>query len=348
LRSPANTEQLGHLVYVISREVLPNPVTGAANVTQTFIEHVDKLALTASGSAVSAVEGAAFSGVVATVSDPNTGGTAAGLTATIDWGDGSPLSNGIVSGGGGSFTVSGGHTYAEEGSFTVTTTVGDAATSRILGTAKSTATVADAPLTAGLIKEACDSGTCVVTFRFTDANPGATVADFTATIDWGDGSSSAGVVTAGGGGFVVTGSHVYADGGSGHAITVSVKDKGGSTVNATTPAANASLTAMGNGFEKGNAQSALFTVGATCSSGVAAARLNGVPVQDGDVVRLKAIKKGEPTVKQDGARLSFMATSFRLVVTCTDAIGNQGAATASVEFATPGQGEAGKGGNPHK
>ena len=34
LRSPANTEQLGHLLYVISRELLPNPVTGVVNVTQ--------------------------------------------------------------------------------------------------------------------------------------------------------------------------------------------------------------------------------------------------------------------------------------------------------------------------
>ena len=43
LRNPANPEQLGHFIYVISRELVPNPVTGVVNVTQTFIERLDKL-----------------------------------------------------------------------------------------------------------------------------------------------------------------------------------------------------------------------------------------------------------------------------------------------------------------
>ena len=62
LRSPANMEQLGHSVYGITREVLPNPVTGAMNVTQTFIERLEKVPLTATGSSVSAVERVPFSG----------------------------------------------------------------------------------------------------------------------------------------------------------------------------------------------------------------------------------------------------------------------------------------------
>jgi hypothetical protein len=43
LRSPANTEQDGHFVYVITRELGPNPVTGVVNVTQTYIARLDKL-----------------------------------------------------------------------------------------------------------------------------------------------------------------------------------------------------------------------------------------------------------------------------------------------------------------
>lgn len=334
LRSPANMEELGHYVYGITRVLLPNPVTGTVNVTQTFIEHLDKVPLTAAGTAVSAVEGKAFTGPVASVSDPNNGHAAADYRATINWGDGTPASAATVTGSAGSFTIAGGHTYADEGTHSVTTTVTDTITGQTLGTATSTATVADAPLTAGPITESCVSGSCTVTFRFTDGNPGATAADFTASITWGDGSTSAGVISAGGGGFVVTGSHAYADDGGGHAITIKVTDKGGSTVSATTPATTGMLLANANGFGKGGAQSAKFTVVATCSSGTATALLNGVLVHDGEVVRLK---NGDGTiVKKDGGHWSITAPSFQLVVNCADATGSQGSTATSVDFASPG------------
>jgi hypothetical protein len=40
---------------------------------------------------------------------------------------------------------------------------------------------------------------------FTDANPDGTVSQFAATINWGDGASTAGTVSAGSGEFVVSG-----------------------------------------------------------------------------------------------------------------------------------------------
>jgi hypothetical protein len=43
LRNPANTEQLGHFVYVITRELVANPVTGAVNVNQFYIARIDKI-----------------------------------------------------------------------------------------------------------------------------------------------------------------------------------------------------------------------------------------------------------------------------------------------------------------
>ena len=167
LRQPANMEQLGHLVYGIVREVLPNPVTGALNVTQFFIQHLDKLPIAASGAAVSAVEGASSTGSVATFTDPNSGQTASSFTATINWGDGTPATPGTVTGssgvalgagGPGSFTAGGTHTYAEEGTYTVKTTITDAITSFTLGTTTSTATVTDAALTPGAIDATCVSG----------------------------------------------------------------------------------------------------------------------------------------------------------------------------------------------
>src|SRR5262245_11394796 len=50
---------------------------------------------------------------------------------------------------------------------------------------------------------------------FGDTNPAASPADFTATIDWGDGTSDAGTVSGSlGGPFSISGSHIYAEDGS--------------------------------------------------------------------------------------------------------------------------------------
>jgi hypothetical protein len=62
---------------------------------------------------------------------------------------------------------------------------------------------------------------------FSDANQGAAAGEFTATIDWGDGGTSAGMVAASGGRFNVTGQHVYGQTGA-FSITVLIGDTGGS------------------------------------------------------------------------------------------------------------------------
>jgi Bacterial Ig-like domain (group 1) len=191
--------------------------------------------ISASGTTVSATEGASFSGTVATFSDPDTSATAGEYAATIEWGDGSS-STGTVSGSGGSFAVSGEHTYADEGSYTITVTTTDADNSSNSATATSSASVADAALTASGVSPApvspqSFSGTVA---NFTDANASSTAADFTATIDWGDGSpTSTGTVSGSGGSYGVSGSHTYA--GTGYfTIKVHIVDDGGSTADATT------------------------------------------------------------------------------------------------------------------
>src|SRR5207247_538932 len=62
---------------------------------------------------------------------------------------------------------------------------------------------------------------------FSDADPNATVDDFTVLLDWGDGSlPGTGTVTAtSGGGFQVSGSHAYAQAGT-YSGTVTVLDHG--------------------------------------------------------------------------------------------------------------------------
>jgi hypothetical protein len=55
---------------------------------------------------------------LATFSDTALGDGASSFSATIDWGDGT-TSAGTVVGSNGSFAVTGGHTYADEGSYTL-------------------------------------------------------------------------------------------------------------------------------------------------------------------------------------------------------------------------------------
>src|SRR5205807_401566 len=149
---------------------------------------------------------------VATFTDANPGDHSADFTATINWGD-TTSSSGTVTydAGTGSYTVTGSHTYAEEGSFAVAVNIVD------VGGATAgvglTATVSDAALTPASGADPCSTlfpstGTVTVA-TFTDANPGDHSADFTATINWGDTTSSSGTVTydAGTGTYTVTGSH---------------------------------------------------------------------------------------------------------------------------------------------
>ena len=177
-----------------------------------------------------AVEGAAIlSAALFQFSSGNSAATAAEFTATIVWGDGTtstvtaaPGAAGeIVAVPSGGFDVFGSHTYPEELSgvtFSVTVTQGAATT-----VAQDTHfSVADAPLIAVSITPPVATVGQVLTnlllFHFTDADPAGTASDYTATISWGDGTTSTvtATATAAGriaadpsGGFDVYGSHTY-------------------------------------------------------------------------------------------------------------------------------------------
>jgi uncharacterized repeat protein (TIGR01451 family) len=103
---------------------------------------------TGTGTSFNVTPGTSFSGAVATFADPYPGAVASDLTAAIDWGD-ATVSAGVISGPpGGPFVVSGVHTYASSGAFTVTTTLADDAPGTASGIATSTATVALPPVIA--------------------------------------------------------------------------------------------------------------------------------------------------------------------------------------------------------
>ena len=163
-----------------------------------------------------------------------------GGSVTINWGDGTgPVEEVPLGFGAGIFGVLDNHQYTEEGTYTVTVNVADDGGSTTSATG--TVTVGDAPLTAGTLTltggvEGVSPGSA--SFTFTDANPGATTADFTSgggstTINWGDGTTTTESVSGlTGGPFTVADNHQYAEEGT-YTVTVNVADDGGSTTSAT-------------------------------------------------------------------------------------------------------------------
>ena len=205
-------------------------------------------ALTATAVSISGTEGAALAGTttVATFTDADPNGTLGGYTATINWGDGHTSSGIIVTTANG-FAVEAGHTYAEQGSYTPIVTINDGGGSTTTMVTDS-ATIADAALTATAVsisgtEGAALAGTTTVA-TFTDADPNGTLGGYTATINWGDGHTSSGIIVTTANGFAVEAGHTYAEQGS-YAPIVTINDGGGSTTTVTDSAtiADAALTA---------------------------------------------------------------------------------------------------------
>ncbi len=198
-------------------------------VSQSFSVTVQPV-LSVSVNNVTATEGSAFNGVVAT-------GTAYGssnpLSATINWGDGNNSTVSITPNPDGSYSVSGSHTYAEEGSYALSVSVKDSGSLTTSG--NGTATVSDAALT---LTHFVAGGTrdryAALGATFTDADPNGQVSDYTATITWGDGHTGTVNVYKNpfGKGFVLAGLHQYASKGT-YSVTLTISDSGGSQVNKT-------------------------------------------------------------------------------------------------------------------
>jgi hypothetical protein len=182
---------------------------------------------------ITATEGQGFSGEVATVSTDCS--SLAPGSGSIDWGD-QTTSAAQLTVSGSELVVSGSHTYVEEGQYAGTASGSYSCNGRAASfTAGSVAQIADAPVYA--------SGGLQLTASATDQSFSGRVAtislaedprSYTATIDWGDGSSSAGTVTPCGGTFCVgtdfvSGSHQYPAKAANYTITVAILDDGGQT-----------------------------------------------------------------------------------------------------------------------
>ena len=164
---------------------------------------------------------------VASFTDANLNDTAGDFTATIVWGDGTTTTGATVVGSNGAFTVEGGHTYTDEGSFAASVTIVRTVDNSQL-VLNGDVAVADAdrltpqntPTITGNPNQAL---TNVVVATFTDTNTANGVGDFTVSIDWGDGTTTGGTLTGSNGVFTVTGSHTYAAAGQ-YTITTFMGD----------------------------------------------------------------------------------------------------------------------------
>ncbi len=167
---------------------------------------------------LSASEGTAYSGQLATFTDPGLDDT---HTAAVNWGDGSPAEPAGLDPVGG--TVTGTHTYVDSGAFTVTVVVTDS--DGAPGTTSFPMLVANvAPQAAPAADQTLAEGELLSTTLATFSDVGASDTH-TAMVDWGDGSPAepAAVDQLAG---TVTGTHTFTDNGA-YTATITVTDNDG-------------------------------------------------------------------------------------------------------------------------
>ncbi|MBN2146019.1 MAG: hypothetical protein JW726_01480, partial [Anaerolineales bacterium] len=145
-------------------------------------------------------------------------------TATVNWGDGSATEAATVDQG--ANTISGVHTYAEDGDYTVSVTVTDNKGGADTATFTMAVSNADPQATPAADQTALTGEAITLTLAtFTDAGVEDT---HTATVDWGDGSATEAATVDQDAG-EVSGSHVYASEGT-VTVTVTVEDDDGGSV----------------------------------------------------------------------------------------------------------------------
>jgi len=245
-----------NIVVTINHEnSTPQVVSDTASVSDPNVAASGGLTL------ASIAEGAALSSVtVATFTDPagaepnaadSTPTSISGhYSASINWGDSTPASTGTITLNGTTFTVQGSHTYADEGSYTITVTIGHENSTP--QTVTDTISVSNPPVvaTGGLTFNATEGVASAVqpVATFTDPGGAEAIGDYSATINWGDSSpATTGTITLNGTTFTVSGSHAYTEEGS-FTITVTVNHEGTtpSTVTSTAAVADANVVASGN------------------------------------------------------------------------------------------------------
>jgi cyclophilin family peptidyl-prolyl cis-trans isomerase len=170
--------------------------------------------------------------VVAKLHDLDLSGAPANFAVRINWGDGLPITTGTAlrdssQPGRNVYAATGTHTYAQPGVYPVVVEFlgNHGARTRV----RSTAVISNAPLRAFGKEFEIESPRIVqqIVAEFMDSSAGAP-GDYSARIDWGDGSASQGTISIdrASGKFLVRGTHGYKDADE-YAVAVKVERKAG-------------------------------------------------------------------------------------------------------------------------
>lgn len=207
--------------------------------TDTTSINITNAPIIATGSSFSTPEGSILSGQVATFTDTNTAAPSSEFTASIDWGDSTAPVSVSVSGSNGNYIIidSGNHAYSHLGTYNAVVTIFENGIA--IGSATDTVIVTDLPLSPPKDNPPSISianGTTLNlnndSFTFSDQNLLGAATDFTANINWGDGTSSFGTIVrqADSGGqaiYIIQGSHQYTSAGA-DVLSVTIQEIGGS------------------------------------------------------------------------------------------------------------------------
>jgi parallel beta-helix repeat protein len=197
--------------------------------------------LAARGIDITPTVSSSFTGQVATFIDLDPTVKVGNLSAMITWGDGTTSAGTITQQGGnnGAFVVTGTHTFTTVGTQVAGVAIKDTK-NNTSASVNSNVTVQNTSVTATGSTFNVGIGTAFTgtVATISDPNPNATAGDFTASIAWGDGTTSDGSVARASGGpsggpvqFNVAGTHTYNQSGT-FLVTVTIQIKGGATITA--------------------------------------------------------------------------------------------------------------------
>ncbi len=171
-------------------------------------------------------EGIAFNGPIATFVDSGRSDPASDYQVQVNWGDGSTdsVTPSLVNG---QWTITDSHTYTAAATRTLQVKVSNTITS-LSGTGNTPIEVVQqAPVVqVNVIAPLEGKQFSGAVATFTDPAGAEPLADYAATIAWGDGTTSAGTISVSNGVFTVSGSHTYAEEG-GDTLRVTVTDDAG-------------------------------------------------------------------------------------------------------------------------
>ena len=168
--------------------------------------------------------GVLFSGTIATFTDGDPRIDPKFYTATINWGDGSPESIGVITGTN-PFTVTSSHKFAPfQNIDLVTITITDKNGRTVTGVDRVVDPPAVLDIQAGGLILSPNKPFVGTVATFTDSGPAELASDYTATINWGKGRKAAGMITGSNGQFVVSGKNKFSRFSGAKAVSVTVTD----------------------------------------------------------------------------------------------------------------------------